>query len=1114
MNTKRLVSAFNALLITGFLFVANQAFAQRQYATTVSSYLTALGTADSSRPSSNAVDGTNGNNLTTASRMTTTTVLGLGDLVIESPSHIELQFPAVGGNANVAANTTVYVKVDMQQANALQALIGGALGSLLNNLLGQQYIQVSARNAAGSSVFSSSSNFAQDRLRIVRDGAGNYYIRVTPGAAFNRIRIDNRMNGLISTRWLDVYGAFYVNGNTGCSLGTYTSYNSNGIVSLNVLNPEGVSDPQNAIDGNATSFSRLNLATLGVGSYIEQTVYFEGVPPVATDRYNIKLGINSGLLSINILNGVRIIAYNGPTQVYAANLNDPAFAYLNLNTAITNNQPIALSILPGQVIDRITVRLNGLVNVNALTQSINLYEVTKGSFAVNLAVTGSTNGNSFRQGVPATITANVTGCNGPFTYSWSGNGLTGNTNVLTVPNNVAPGDYTYTVTVTDVYGVTQTAQTTITVEQPPVPGTITGATTVCTGDAAPNLTLTGSIGSIVRWERSATENFASPQNIANTTTTLAGSTIGTLTSTVYVRAIVRNNSYADVPTDPVALTVKTTTWNGNAWSNGVPDIGTTIFITGAYSVDANLDGCTLEVSNNAVVSIPTGRTVTLNKYIKVNTGSSVTFQNNAHLVQLTNAINEGNITLKRNSSSLYRLDYTLWSSPVVGQQLLAFSPNTSTGRFYEYKYAYDAAANNGAGGNVEQYFIIDPTTNFETAKGYLIRMPNGDSTPGYNAGTAPINYAGSFTGVPVNGPVTKALSTQGFRYTAIGNPYPSPINVHAFFTANEAILEPTAALYFWRKKNNTQASSYATLTRDTYVYNHAAGGNPGEDMFGGEQWDTFFRNTPTNEWVVNPGQGFFVRSKSGVASPVVSFSNAMRVGTIHNPQFFRTSNPDVISRLWIDMGNESLYSQAALVYSNTATLGMDPGREGLVLNGGGSLSLYSVAEGHNLAVQARPEFSTADIVPMGYTSAVAGQFTINVRAKDGLFEDNQNIYINDKVTNQITDITTNGYTFSTDAGTFNDRFEVMYTAEILGTVNPVLNANSVIIYKEGNIINITSGTTEMTDVTVYDLRGRNLYSKSGINASSAQITNLQASQQMLIIEVNTAKGKVSKKIIF
>ncbi|MXN92459.1 T9SS sorting signal type C domain-containing protein [Flavobacterium sp. Sd200] len=1108
MNTKRLFSVLNTLLITGILFVANYSTAQtRQYATTVSSSATSV--TSTTYPISRAVDGTGSSDLTTAARITTTTILGVGSLIIESPSHIELQFPTLNGNVNVAANTTVYVKINMEQANALQALVGGALGSLLNNLLGQQYLQVSARNSTGTTVFNSATftDFAQERLRIVRDNVGNYYIKVTPNAAFNRIRIDNRMNGIVSTRWLDVYGAFYVQGNTGCALGSYTSYTASGVASISLTTPEGVTNPQYAIDGNATTYSNISLGTLGVASYIEQTVYFEGVPPVATDEYTIKLGINSSLLSLGILNGVQIFAYNGgnSTPVYSRRLDDNAFINLNLNTAITNGQPISIPILPGQVIDRITIRLNGLANLNALTNSIRLYEVTKGSFAVNV-----TGGGSFHQGVATTLTATVTGCNGPFTYSWSGNGLSGTGTTLNVPNTSAPGTYTYTVTVTDSYGVVKTGTATVIIEQPPIPGSITGATTVCTGDTPPTLTLTGYIGSIVRWERASTYGFASPTTIANTTATLPGSSIGAITSTVYVRALVHSATYADEYTTPVALMVKSTTWDGTAWSNGVPDIATTIYINGPYSENVDLYGCSLEVNNNAVVSIPTGRTVTLNKFIRVNAGSSVTFQNNAHLIQQTNAVNIGNITLKRNSSSLFRLDYTLWSSPVVGQQLLAFSPNTTLGRFYEYKYGYDATLN----ANVEQYFIIDPNTNFETAKSYLIRMPNSDVTPGYNAGSTAITYPGSFTGVPVNGIVTKALSTQGDRYTAIGNPYPSPINVHAFFDTNQTILDPTAALYFWRKKNNTQASSYATLTRDAYAYNHATGGHTGEDQYGGAQWATFFSTTPSNQWVINPGQGFIVRTASGATTPVVTFNNAMRRGDVHNPQFFRTATPDLISRLWVDMSNENTYSQAVLVYSNTATLGMDTGREGLALNNGGLISFYSVAEDNNLTIQARPEFSTADIVRMGYTGTAAGQYTIAVRNKDGVFESGQNIYLNDRLLNQITDITVNGYTFTTDAGTFNDRFEIIYSTQALGTTSNIFDANSLIVYRENNEINISAGNTLINEINVYDIRGSKLYSKNGINATTEKITDLQSSQQMLIIEVNTEKGKASKKIIF
>lgn len=1118
MITKRLFSTLNVLFISGILFVANQSFAQtsRQYANAVSASNTSV--TQGSQPTSLAVDGTGNSNLETAARVTTTTIIDPigGVLTLENNGFIELRFPTYAGNTNVPANTAVYVKINLEQSAQLQALVGGAVGSLLNSVLGivfgQQGIEVSARNTSGTTVFSTSNNFAQDRLRIVQDRLGNYYIKVTPGAAFNRIRVTNRLSGLLATRWMDVFGAFYVTGNEGCSLGTYTAYNGVGLTSVNLTGPI---NPVNAIDGNANTFSHLSLGVLAVGSYVDQTVYFEGVPPTATDKFNLKLKIDSGLLAINVLSGVEILGYRGADVVYSRFLNDDAFLSLNLDTTIAANQPFSLQIQPG-VVDRIVVRMHGLLNVQALQQGVDIYEINKGSFEVGLAVTGG-NANSFRQNVPATITATTTGCNGPFTYSWSGQGLTGNTNVLTVPNDVAPGDYTYSVTVTDAYGVTQTAQTTITVEQPPVAGTIDGATTVCTGDAAPDLTITGYIGSVVRWERSATENFVSYQSISNTTANLSGSTFGALTSTIYVRALIRNNSYSDIYTPTAALTVKTSTWNGAAWSNGIPDIGTTILISGNYDEDTDLSGCSMEVSGGAVVNIPAGRTVTLNKFIKVNGGSSVTFQNNAHLIQQTDVENEGNITLKRNSSSLYRLDYTLWSSPVVGQQLLAFSPTTSAGRFYEYKFDYDATANNGSGGNVEQYFIVDPSTNFETAKGYLIRMPNGHSTPGYNAGTTPITFEGNFTGRPFNGVVTKPLSTQGDRYTAVGNPYPSPINVHAFFDANESMLEPTAALYFWRKKNNTNATSYATLTRDAYVYNRAEGGLPGENMFGGEQWDTFFNvTTPSDEWVINQGQGFFVRSKADVANPVVTFNNQMRAAT-HNNQFFRTAEPgleETISRLWIEAGNDSAYSQAALVYSNTATLGMDAGREGLVLNSGGSISFYSIADSNNLTIQARPEFEVTDVVSMGFTTENAGQFSINVRAKDGIFDSDQSIYINDRLTGQIVDITNDSYTFNTESGTFNDRFEILYSASALSTEKPVTSPNSVMVYKEGSAIKATSGNALMNEITIYDLRGRLLYNQAGVNATSLEINNLQSTQQMLIIEINTDKGRTTKKIVY
>ncbi|MXN93350.1 hypothetical protein GR160_19170, partial [Flavobacterium sp. Sd200] len=157
--------------------------------------------------------------------------------------------------------------------------------------------------------------------------------------------------------------------------------------------------------------------------------------------------------------------------------------------------------------------------------------------------------------------------------------------------------------------------------------------------------------------------------------------------------------------------------------------GTTAF---ANNLTVNI-GATLTVNTGATLSVE--NTVTNNGVLAV--------LNNAALLQSTAATtnsNTGNVTVIKNSNALFRLDYTLWSSPVSGTQTLGeFSPQTTVGRFYEY----------GIDAGVEQYLIVPPTTTFTAAKGYLIRMPNGNlSVPGYNAGSTSYSYIGSFVGTP------------------------------------------------------------------------------------------------------------------------------------------------------------------------------------------------------------------------------------------------------------------------------------------------------------------------------------------------------------------------------
>ena len=126
------------------------------------------------------------------------------------------------------------------------------------------------------------------------------------------------------------------------------------------------------------------------------------------------------------------------------------------------------------------------------------------------------------------------------------------------------------------------------------------------------------------------------------------------------------------------------------------------------------------------------------------------------------------------------MDYVLWGSPVTNQNLLDFSPQTVTNRFY----AYNSTTN--------LFNSINPSiNNFEAGRGFLIRMPN-------NHPTTPTSWIGEFNGIPNNGDFTITVPT--YSYVAISNPYPSTIDCFPLMIENELYYEP---IYFWRKENNS-----------------------------------------------------------------------------------------------------------------------------------------------------------------------------------------------------------------------------------------------------------------------------------------------------------------------
>jgi hypothetical protein len=176
--------------------------------------------------------------------------------------------------------------------------------------------------------------------------------------------------------------------------------------------------------------------------------------------------------------------------------------------------------------------------------------------------------------------------------------------------------------------------------------------------------------------------------------TYDGDPLTTYVSATY-EAINKTAAYTTVR-KRAKVTVKTNTWNGTTWSQGiVPTLNDRVVFTGDYppAADPNVDilACSCTVTGSKNVVIKSGITMkVVNEVIIEGSGTGVgtlTFETNASLVQVNDAaVNTGVIIYKRTTGDIFNTDYVYWSSPVTGDDLGAIQ----TGTLY---YSFNAAAN-------------------------------------------------------------------------------------------------------------------------------------------------------------------------------------------------------------------------------------------------------------------------------------------------------------------------------------------------------------------------------------------------------------------------------------
>jgi uncharacterized protein YjdB len=500
-------------------------------------------------------------------------------------------------------------------------------------------------------------------------------------------------------------------------------------------------------------------------------------------------------------------------------------------------------------------------------------------------------------------------------------------------------------------------------------------------------------------------------------------------------------------TATISVPITTTTDGGLTWDNFAPDnTKKAVFAVGSASsvtMATPINACSVQINPgvNVVVGTPgnanTNAIMHIENGLTVDATSTLTFENNASLIQVNdNAVNNGKIIYRRNSTAMKNFDYTYWSSPVSGQTAKLLSPNTLADKYYRYDC------------NVDNWTFDDGM--MKPGVGYIIRVPKPNFWP---IPTDP-TYVQSvqFEGIPNNKILPLSVGPIGHG-NLIGNPYPSAMSADDFMAANSNELEGT--IYLWT--HNTVITNNQYSSSDFAAYNGVGGTNTMGNYIDNNNNGIF--DSGDVEQVINrpdgniaAGQSFFVNSLPGVGSDgFVTFDNTMRVDDSgKNAQFYRgtksKSSSKEKNRVWLNLTNkQGAFKQMLVGYVSGATLGLDKAFDGVSFDGNDYIDFYSVNENMNLVIQGRPvPFVNTDKVPLGYKTNVDGNFTISIDQVDGVLV-NQDVYIEDTESHLIQNLKQGTYTFTTLKGTFNNRFILRYTDNIVVVVPPVVVDPPVVV---------------------------------------------------------------------
>lgn len=610
-----------------------------------------------------------------------------------------------------------------------------------------------------------------------------------------------------------------------------------------------------------------------------------------------------------------------------------------------------------------------------------------------------------------------------------------------------------------------------------------------------------------------------------------------------------------VSASPCSTTV---TWASGGWTPSAPTSSDIAVIDDSYntSINGNIDACRLIV-NSGVLTVADNTYIEIQNDIVVNTGTTINVETQGAVVQIDDTgfvQNNGTITVTKETSLLNAwYEYTYWSSPVANETIgSALSESEPTRRFWFDASNFEDSTmetNNNNATVPGQDDIDDNNDDWQYATGATAMQPG----VGYAAthsetfftgppmSSPPYQFDYIFTGPFNNGVITVPIyrndsELNDYNWNFIGNPYPSAIHANAFLAANSNIATNVStpksingAIFLWSQNtapsSTTNGNQQLNFSNDDYAIINAVGENAGGDGI-----------TPSR--FIPSGQGFFVAMSNAAPATLVSgnvyttdvtFNNSMRVrGASDNSQFFKgtnskgKTNTEIANKLWINLTSDNgVFNQILMGYVNGATKTDDGISYDTYKYPTNGAALYSTIENSEkkFAIQGKApsDLNESETINLGFktTIDVATLYTLSIAQIQGDFLNSTHIYLKDNLLDKLHCLSTSDYTFTSDVGEFNNRFQIVFNNNALSTNDLDLEKNklSIIELEDNKVTFKTNSDSNIKSVLVYDLLGRQLYNFKGNNSSETyELSNLKNTVYVAKVELSNGVT-VTKKAI-